>query len=217
MLLAHHYLGTVAYPAGLPVVFEDFCWSYAEFRTFNGRYVERPGQRVHYTRSKISEHQHARNELVQTMRGDWLLQTDADHLVAPDLLLRMLDRSARYNAAVIVGIYFERSWPHAPVLYRRAEDFYGAIGEIPAEPFPIDSAGAGCLWVQKHVFDRIQTELGQLPFTKLPGLSEDHSFFRRCQQLEIPILCDPRIRHDHLAVRPITPADFTPSPSHLID
>lgn len=196
---------------GLPMVFSEFSWSLNQFAVFNSEFVEPPSreQYIHYDRTRASDHEHARNELVSNMRGDWLLQLDTDHQVSPDLLYRLLHRSDEYKAEVVVGFYQERNPPHVPVLYKKTGDFYGAIGEWERnEPFYVDAAGGGCLFVRKTVFDRIASELREKPFTKAGGLSEDLSFFHRLEKLEIKVLVDPRVQHKHLEVCPISLADF---------
>ena len=64
----------------------------------------------------------------------------------------------------------------------------------------IASAGAGVLWVRRSVFDRIAAELHEGPFDRRLGLSEDHSFFERLGDLEIPAYLAPQVEAEHLQV-----------------
>lgn len=211
MLINRKPLGTVGFLMGLPTGFMEFTWSAIQFVQFNCEYVDPPDRSsyVHYDRARASDHSHARNQLVDQMRGDWLLQLDVDHQISPDLLVRLLHRMEEYSAEVVVGFYQERNPPHVPVLYKHVKDFYGAIGEWESnEPFYVDAAGAGCLLVKRGVFERIWNELHEKPFSKIPGLSEDLSFFQRVEKLGIKVLVDPRVQHPHLNVHPVTLADF---------
>lgn len=217
MLLKNRPIGTIAYLGGQPALLEEFTFSLAQMIQFNTEALCGPGEYVHLDRTKASFHSFARNQLAEHMLGDWLLMLDTDHQFAPDLCLRLLDRLNVCEADVIVGLYQHRQWPHAPVLYlKNAEQLYAPIGAwggdgAPADVFTVDSAGAGCLLVRRRVFDRIRDELHEGPFDIRPPFGEDHSFAKRCEQLGIPIVCDPRIECHHLQVRPISMADYDPS------
>jgi hypothetical protein len=207
---------------GVPSVFEDFCWSWGMMVQYNAEYLCRDGEYVHYDRPKISYHSAARNMMVERMRGDWLFMLDTDHKFDPDILGRLLHRMDQYKVQVVTGLYQLRSEPYAPVIYKRhPTDPDGncqmAEWSVARSPLFVDSAGAGCLLIQKGVFQRIKSELGEQPFDQRGPQSEDHSFFRRCELLKIPVLCDPRIEANHLSVEPIDMSWFDKSEVNMID
>jgi hypothetical protein len=72
----------------------------------------------------------------------------------------------------------------------------------------IYSAGAGCLWVRRSVYDRIRAELNEQPFTRINGMGEDHSFFLRLHKLGIKAVAALKVECHHLQVRPLTLADY---------
>lgn len=201
MLIDGRFEGTIAYLAGLQSLPEMFAWSFAMMVQYN---AER-GMKVHYDRAGVSYHAMARNDLADRMKGDWLLQLDTDHAFEPDLCIRLLDRMERLGLDVMVGLYLFKNPPHSPVLYADQGRGFEALRDWDAEGvFRIDAAGAGCLLVRREVFARIRKELAEAPFSPKDGLSEDLSFFKRLQVLDIPVFCDNRIECPHTRIVPVT-------------
>lgn len=209
MLLGRKCIGTIAFFSGLEFGYTRFNRSWGQLVQYNCERLCQNGEYIDQGFSGVNQPQIARNELVKSMRGDWLLQLDSDHSFDPDLVERLLHRMDQYGVDVVSGLYFGRFHPHKPIAYTKGED--GAVYQIaewPNEPFQIASAGAGCLMVKRSVFDRINNELGEEPFALRPPMLEDHSFFARLDQLGIPALIDPRIIHKHLAIKGIGPDDY---------
>jgi hypothetical protein len=219
MLYTKRCIGTVAYLGGVPSVFEEFCWSFANLVQFNAESLCRPGEFVHYERSRYSFHAGARNELVDKFRGDWLLQLDTDHTFEPDLLYRMLHRMEQYQVDVVTGLYCKRGAPHEPVIFlHHPSGYYAHVADWEGStPFLVDAAGGGCLLVKRSVFDRIRDELHIAPFAISPPLTEDLSFFERLRKLKIPVLCDPRIEARHLNVAPVGLRDYDRTAQEALD
>lgn len=199
MLIGKQISGTVAIMAGVPAILEPFSWSYARLVEFNSEYLTTTKSRIHYIKAGYSDHAPARNDLVNRMQGDWLLQLDTDLEFAPDLLYRMLDRMARGNLDVLTGLYRYKDKPCTPVLYCWDKGRLRPIGQPPRSPiFEVAAAGGGCLLVRRRVFERIANELGEPPFDRVHPHSEDLSFFYRLRRLGIPAYCDQRIELGHL-------------------
>jgi GT2 family glycosyltransferase len=162
---------------------------------------------IHLDRVKFSDHGPARNTLVNRMLGDWILFIDTDHQPEPDLLARMLDRMNTHDIDVLTGLYRFKQPPCSPVVYvRDPSNTLLPVAKFPDSIFKIHAAGAGCLLIKKKVILQIQME-GEEPFDRMPGLSEDHSFFRRLEKLGINSYCDPRIECHHLRVLPVTESE----------
>jgi hypothetical protein len=220
MLIHKRPIGTVAYLGGVPALLEKFSWAFLNMALYSNEYLcshnSSNATYINYDRSKVSAHAKARNELVQSMKGNWLLQLDTDHEPPPDLLARMLNLLNKYNIEVLVGIYQVRKYPYPPLLYQWSEDHTEfelmASFDNPnkAEIFQVAAAGGGCLLVRRNVFYRIITELKCMPFdimihpTNNKPLSEDLSFFYRCRTLEIPCFAAANIESPHLDIIPIT-------------
>lgn len=208
-------IGSVAIMGGVPSMPAPFVESYMQMIAYNGRHIEGD---IHYMTTTTSYHSQARNQIVDKMKGDWVLMLDTDNKFAPNLLHRMLARMHRHDLDVLVGIYQFKTRPHSPVIFHWNEE-----KKVPSRMiifheeqideftyFPVDVAGAGCLLVRDRVFVRILEELKSNPFDIIPPLGEDFSFFKRLQQLDIQAVCDPSIHVEHLRWVGTTPNDYNP-------
>jgi hypothetical protein len=212
MLMMNRVIGTVAKMGGVPAVQPAFTDSFEDLIQYNAQYVCGPGESIYYPRPpRASIHDFARNSIADTFRGDWLLQLDSDHSFDPDLLHRLIRVADRTGADVVSGFYQYKDPPHSPVLFVKGE------GESPRplmdwddsiEALRIYSAGAGCLFVRRPVFDRIRKELNESPFTRIGALGEDHSFFLRLHKLEIEAVAAMQVECHHLQTRAVTRRDY---------
>jgi len=205
MLMGSRAVGTVGITAGVPAMLTNFTHSLVKMLIYSREALCGPTQYIHYDHAPFSDHGPARNHLVGSFLGDWLLMLDTDHEFEPDLLVRILDRVNKYGFDVMTGLYRFKTEPCTPVLFARNPDdgLLKPIAQWPDEAiFRVDGAGAGCLFVMRRVFETIEAT-GEFPFDRLPGLSEDHSFFARLGKLGIRTWCDPRIQCDHLRVEPV--------------
>ena len=207
-------IGTVALMGGIPTIPTPFLWAWTQMLQFN---AENMGP-IHYMRTTTSFHATARNQIVDQMKGDWVLMLDTDNEFAPDLLYRMLKRVEQHDIDVLTGLYQFKSYPYGPVLYNWDQNGVpNKITGFQAQPtdqfnyFPVDVAGAGALFVKLSVFERILSELKENPFDIIPPLGEDFSFFKRLQKLGIKAWCDPALHVGHLSYRAVTLNDFDKS------
>lgn len=206
-------IGTVAYMTGVPSIPSPFVESWTQMLAYNAEHIE---GRIHYMTTTTSFHAQARNQIVDRMKGDWVLMLDSDNRFAPDLLHRMLARMYRHDLDVLVGMYQFKTRPHSPVLFKwnkelgvpsRLIDFWAQeVDEF--NYFPVECAGAGCLLIRDRVFVRILEELKSNPFDIIPPLGEDFSFFKRLQQLDIQAVCDPSIHVEHLRWHGVKPWEY---------
>jgi hypothetical protein len=143
--------------------------------------------------------------LVERFLGDWLLMLDTDHTPDPDLAVRLLTLMGQAEVSVICGVYCHRTPPNSPVLYQWNTEGTGLepVGDWDrsAKLIQVGSAGGGALMVRRAVYQRIRDELRCMPFDITPPFGEDHSFFKRCRQLDIPVYAAPNIESRHLEVR----------------
>ena len=204
-------IGTVAIMGGIATIPTPFLKSYAEMIQYNGKHLGP----IHYMSSTSSFHAQARNEIVDQMKGDWVLMLDTDATFGPDILHRMLKRMETHDLDVLVGMYQFKNYPHSPVLFSWNErglpkkiQGYQAREYDQFNYFPVDVAGAGCLLIRDRVITRMLTELKENQFDILPPLGEDFSFFNRLKRLDIQAVCDPAIRLEHLTWKGITMNDF---------
>jgi len=211
MLTANNYLGTVARIGGVPAMYTQFVDSFIDMIQWNQQYVCGPGEWIYYPKPPAcSVVDMSRNMIVDKFEGDWLLQIDSDHSFDPDILGRILNMAQMIGAVVATGMYQYKMAPHSPVLYQKIDDgrFPLVEWDDSATAMVVDSAGAGCLWVRRQVFDKIREDLNEKPFDRYPDLSEDHSFFQRLEKIGVQCVCFPKIECHHLTVRPLSLADY---------
>ena len=211
-------IGTVAIMSGLPAVLWEFTWSLARMVAFNSQYVCGPRQFIHYEPTRHSLHGVARNGLAKTMQGEWLLMLDTDHKFDPDLLARMLNAMNTYRADVVTALYLKKDETHRPTLWKWQGDKYAQLaGWDDKQVLEIGAAGAGCLLVRRSVFERIEEEMHEEPFStsEFPGVvGEDFAFFNRLRMLGIKPIVVPWIECHHLMVKPLVAAEDY-DPDHL--
>lgn len=214
-LYGNQPIGTIAYLGGLPAVLEPFCWAWGQLIQANAEFLCGPGEYVHYDKATVSLHFYARNSLVERFLGDWLLMLDTDHAPEPDLAIRLVSLLRLVQdrgVGVISGVYCHRAGPRSPVLYQwnEAGDGLLPIGDWDpgATLLQVGSAGGGALLVRRWVYERIERELHEQPFSLRAPLGEDHSFFHRCKELDIPVYAAMQVESPHLEVRAFGLDDF---------
>jgi hypothetical protein len=189
---------------GVMALPEPFVWAWTQLVQFNAEALSQPGSYVHYDRSTVSLHDVARNNLVQRMRGDWLLMLDTDLTFDPDVCARLLRVMYRYDLDVVSGLYPYKSNPTIPVISMLNKENGRGTPVIDwdhnQELFEFDGGGgAGCLLVRKRVFERMKQELHCQPFERTnPIFGEDFSFYQRCRALGISCWCAWRVACGHL-------------------
>lgn len=204
------FIGTVAYMGGVPSLPEPFVWSWSQMMEYN---AENLGP-IFYYRPEVSFHSTARNDIVDKMKGDWVLMLDTDNAFAPDIVHRMVKRMEMHDLEVLTGLYQFKKPPHSPVMFKWNGNVTARLLEYQAHKydqfyyFPVDCAGAGCLLIKNAVFERILQELKENPFDILPPLGEDFSFFKRLERLGIKAWCDPAIQVGHLTYKAISAKDY---------
>jgi hypothetical protein len=204
MLFTRRAIGTVAYLGGLPAVLEPFCWAWSQMVQYNAEYMtsEPLKEYVHYDRATVSFHSFARNSLVERFLGDWLIQLDTDHAPEPDLAVRLVRTADWAGVDVLTAVYCHRAEPGSPVLYQwdAEQNLLNPIAswDPSARVIQIGASGAGALFVRRKVFEQLVRAYHCAPFDILGHFGEDHSFFKRCRDLEIPVYAAVNIESPHL-------------------
>jgi glycosyltransferase involved in cell wall biosynthesis len=218
MMQQKRAIGTVAYLGGLQAMLEPFAWSWGQMVQYNAEFLAPPGAYVHTYRARISDHAVARNAIVEHMQGDWVVMMDTDHEFEPDIVGRMVRAANEYGFDVLSAVYRMRHPPHYPVLYEWMPNPVDPDGEpvlrqilgwaVDSGYIEIGSAGGGCLFVRRSVFDRIRDELGEAPFDHIATYSEDHSFFLRLRRLGITPFAALHMHSHHLRLTAVTDGDY---------
>lgn len=219
MLYMNRCIGTVARMGGVPSILSEFVDSFADLIQWNSQYVCGQGETIYYPRPpRLNIHDVARNMMAESMRGEWILMLDSDHQFEPDILYRLINLADQTDADVVCGFYQFKGKPYIPVVYIEHEGRLAPLCDWDRSgPLAIEvaAAGAGCLWVKKSVFERIDRELKERPFDRIGGNGEDISFFQRLKKLGIKATCNPNIECHHLEIRPVTLDDYDPSDLEL--
>lgn len=218
-------IGTVAYLGGVPAVLEPFCWAWSQMVQYCWEFMTTPETYVHTYRARVSDHAIARNFVASQFLGDWVVMMDADHEFEPDIVARLLNAANTYGLDVLTGVYRFKTPPHYPLVYEwlpnasgEGEHLQQIIGwNVGAGFLEIGSAGGGCLFVRRSVFDRIRDELGEEPFDRIPPWSEDHSFFYRLRKLDIKAFVATHIESHHLRIVPVTERPPLPGDAQTMD
>ena len=216
MLYGKKIIGTVGYLGGLMALPEAFAWCWGQMIAYNSDYGCEASERIHYVRSTVSFHAFARNNLIDQMAGDWLVMMDTDIIFDPDIITRLIHRAETYKLDVLSALYTQKSEPYVPVMYKwdKSGEKLEHIGKWEQHDgiyfIPIASAGAGCLFVRRPIFDRIRGELKEGPFDITHPFGEDHSFFLRLKKLGIQAYLDPSIEVHHLKLTPLSLDNYIP-------
>lgn len=142
-----------------------------------------PGSNVVYLSGMPFDH--ARNSAVEAMLAEgyeYLFFVDDDVIIPPNAYAILKSN----NLPIVSGLYYRRNLPLAPVAIVRLPN--GQPSWLPqwklGEIIPVDYVGAGCLLIQRRVFEIMPPpwfewtcDRGDLP----PGtrLSEDFEFCRK--------------------------------------
>lgn len=200
-------IGTVAYVASSPFVMERFCFSYAKMLVYSQQHLDTKDNFIYVDRQQMSWLPRGRNDVIKSMRGDWVFMLDADLEFEADSLIRMINIFEKYQAPVLTGLYVHKKKPHFPVLYfhnakRHAYELIAAWKGNP-DIFQVDASGGGCLLIRKFVFNMIWDKLNEDPFDPIAKLGEDFSFFDRLRRVGVGVYCAPQIKFSHIDTVPI--------------
>jgi hypothetical protein len=136
-----------------------------------------------------------RNQLVETMEGDWIWFIDDDHAFGPDILRRLL----AHNLPITVPACLARAKPFLPVVWKDGE-------RVDYQAYPqggmleVDAAGTAGMLIRRQVFDGLDE-----PYFQHGDRSEDIIFSERVREAGIPIHCDLDSRIGHATTSVIWP------------
>lgn len=139
----------------------------------------------------------ARNLLAEyALKNDFerILWIDSDMTFAPDIMER-LSKDLDDGWDIVSGLYFKRTYPTEPVIYKTVTD------EPSAEPYidyPLDSVFpvAGCGFGGVMMKTEILADLKEPPFKMFDGISEDLSFCLRMKGKKMA--CDSKVKLGHI-------------------
>lgn len=171
-----------------------------------------------------------RNELVQRMRGDWLMFIDDDMVWQPDQIKTLIETRDRLDLDILGGLCFRRSSPFQPTLYMREAAEAGAynfLEEWPADTaVEVDATGMAFVVIHKRVFERMVSHFENRPDWRMPPydvriqqpppnmfrwegyLGEDLRFCQEAKAAGCRIYVDTSVEVQHVAEVQIGHRDF---------
>ena len=164
---------------------------------------------VQFSFSKSSLIYDARDKLADVAIDggfDAVLWLDSD-MVFPPTLWQRLSARLEEGREIVTGIYFTRTPPVRPVLYKelridREGDFLKPYAEhfddYPEDGvFQVAGCGFGAVMMSTALLRRIRDTCG-LPFLPAAGLGEDLAFCMRARELGAEIWCDAGVKLGHV-------------------
>lgn len=99
-----------------------------------------------------------RNELVQRMRGDWVLFIDSDMVFDTQAIGRLVLTRDEHDLDMLGGLCFQRVPPHQPTLYMRespTEGGYAFLEKWDKDLVEVDGTGMAFVIIHRRVFERV--------------------------------------------------------------
>jgi hypothetical protein len=161
-----------------------------------------------------------RNELVNRMRGDWLLFIDDDMVWQPHQIAALIETREKFDLDMVGALCFQRSEPYNPTLYMRERPDGGLYNFLESWPddeaVEVDATGLAFLLIHKRVFERMVAHYEDKPGWMMPayedrvghrppnifrwegGLGEDLRFCQEAKAAGSRIFVDTSIEVGHI-------------------
>ena len=163
----------------------------------------------------------ARNRLMGAAIKDGfthILWVDSDMVFEPDALLKLTEDMEQTGADIVTGLYVSRKAPIQPVVYSKCrrdkdEDGNDAIVvrkymDYPRNDlFPVEAMGFGLCFMTTDFCKKLMEKAGP-PFIPIPGLGEDLSFCVHANDAGAKMLCDSRVKCQHIGTYEYGEDDF---------
>lgn len=135
------------------------------------------------------------------MDADYVLWLDSDMVFEPSLLKDMLKTMEDNNLDILSGIYYRRSEPYTPVIFKDThlngmKCVTSEFDTIPEGLFEIGSCGFGCVLMKAQVLFDVLAKFHDL-FSPVNRVGEDISFCIRARECGYKIFADPSIKLGH--------------------
>ena len=139
------------------------------------------------------------NQICRNYRGDWVWFMGDDHVFAPDLLPRLLER----NVDVVVPLCLKRTPPFDPVVYggqNELDQYY--VADLPDHGITeVYAAGSAGMLVRRPVLEAIPDPW----FESHGGMNEDLTFCAKVRDAGFRIWCDVDLLLGHLSNHTVWP------------
>ena len=148
----------------------------------------------------------SRNKLAKQaveMEADYILWLDSDVIFNPDLMERLY----ALDADIATGLYFRRTAPFTPVIFKTLEKEDGHLinegyEDYPEDPFEVAGCGFGAVLMKADVLFNMPDP--GMWFTPAYNAGEDIAFCMRAREAGYKIVCDPKAQLGHVGHVTIT-------------
>lgn len=150
----------------------------------------------------------ARNEIAKAaleMGCDYLFFLDSDCVIPKDTLKRLTE----HDRDIVAGMYFQKRYPHLPVIYTmNKKGTFDIITDYPKNTLmEVDGVGMGVCMIKTSVFKKLPGEPFE-PFAATASCrainGEDLAFCKRAKQKGFKIYVDTGLQAKHETERYIT-------------
>ena len=160
-----------------------------------------------------------RNELVQRMRGDWIIFIDADMVFDVHAIQQLVAAREEGDFDILGGLCFQRVAPYQPTLYMREQPNSGGylfLEKWEDDIVEVDGTGLAFVIIHRRVFERMVQKLDNRPsfvwppyeervrlappdfFKWIGGVGEDLRFCQDAKASGSRIFVDTRIKIGHV-------------------
>lgn len=186
----------------LETVHTDFFCAFSEMDKSEAKYMVTKSSLIYDARNKLAAH--------AIQNGfDAVLWLDSDMVFDKDIL-RRFEAHIEEGKEYISGIFFTRSNPVKPCIYRTLEyknenNYITSNVEMyfdyPRDQvFEIAASGFGAVMTKVDLLKRVWHEVGA-PFMPILGLGEDLAFCLRAINVGAKMYCDSRIKVGHVGYK----------------
>jgi len=147
----------------------------------------------------------------QETDSEYIFFIDHDNVMDPHMLVRLL----QYNVPIVGALYFERGYPHLPVVYTfpsdEEEEEQGTVKvlhDYPKGLIQVDVIGLGCSLFKMEVFEKIPYPWFSYEYKGNKWGTEDIAFFHKAKDYNIPVYIDTEHTCGHLSVYEVTEGDW---------
>lgn len=138
--------------------------------------------------------------------AEYLLFVDHDNILPPDTLVRLLE----YNVPVVGCLYFERKYPHLPLIYTFEEDYHTVRVEYnyPKGLVKCDVIGLGCSLFKVDVFRQLEDPWFCYKYSGKTWGTEDIAFFHKLKDAGVDVYIDTTHTVGHLTSTVVDEGDW---------
>ena len=168
-------------------------------------YITRSGHFIQCATITNTLIHNARNQIAKISKDyDYLFFLDSDCI----LPIGTIEKLAGYDKDIVAGMYFQKKFPHWPVIYKiNDKGTFDIITDYPQNQLiEVGGVGMGCCLIKTSVFQKLEDEPFE-PMAATPTCKaingEDLAFCKRALQGGFKIYVDTGIQAAHVTERAI--------------